>query len=94
MTIGQTVVLAAKFKVGDRVKVAKDGLQKHSKTEAPSAGYTRNQMSWRKSVSDLLKKNDEGTIGRVFEHGSRSRYNVDFDSRDMIIDMPEYMLTK
>ena len=78
------------FKIGDKVKLRKDVLRRHSKSIPAHAGYTREAFHWR----DVLGKyqNRVGTITRVFGSGS---VNVTFSDKNTIgIDQAELVRRK
>jgi hypothetical protein len=63
------------FKVGDKVVLRPDVLQRHSRSVPAHMGYTREQFAWRDTLRELLGKNKEykqvsppiiGTVSRVF----------------------------
>lgn len=63
------------FKIGDKVKLADDVMQKHAKSVPAHAGYTSVQFKWRETLNNLSGK--IGTIQRVFPNSDH--VNVDFD---------------
>lgn len=74
-----------KFKVGDKVKLKDDVLQRHSRSVPAHAGYTREQFSWRDSLRKL--KGKTGTIERLFSNSKH--VNVDFDGHVIGINSTE-----
>ena len=77
-----------KFKVGDKVVVTLEGLQAHSRSVPAHMGYTRETMSWRRSLSKFRDKKTVGTVTKVFP--SSDQINVDFDGEKM--GVPSYMV--
>ena len=70
------------FKIGDKVKLRDDVLQKHSKSVPAHMGYAREQFAWRKTLDGLLGKT--GTISRLFDNSKH--VNVKFDGTTIGID--------
>lgn len=63
------------FKVGDRVALRPDVLQRHARSVPAHAGYTREQFAWRDTLRTL--NNAVGTVSRVFDS---KHTNVDFEA--------------
>lgn len=70
------------FKVGDKVKLRDDVLQKHSRSVPAHMGYSREQFAWRKTLDGLI--GETGTISRLFDNSKH--VNVDFDGTLIGID--------
>ena len=56
------------IKIGSKVKLRADVLQRHSKSVPAHAGYTTAQFQWRDTLNKL--KGKTGTITRVFPSGN------------------------
>jgi len=73
------------FSVGDKVRLRKDVLVRHSRSVPAHAGYTREGFAWRATLDKY--QNRVGTITRVFDSGS---VNVTFRDKNTIgIDQAE-----
>ena len=66
----------ATFKKGDKVKLKKDVLEKHSKSVPAHSGYSKEQFSWRETLESL--DGEVGEIERIFPNSKH--VNVQFDS--------------
>ena len=67
------------FKLGDKVRLRKDVLVRHSRSVPAHAGYTHEGFHWRATLSKY--QNRVGTITRVFDSGS---VNVTFSDKNVI----------
>lgn len=78
------------YKVGDKVKLREDVLQRHARSVPAHMGYTREQFAWRDTLRRL--KDTEGTVSRLFDG---KHMNVDFPDGTCIgIDFTEVASTK
>jgi hypothetical protein len=77
------------FQVGDKVKIAPNGLAQHSKSVPAHMGYTSDQFKWRKTISDLQ---DAGKVGRV-TRVSGDNVDCDFGGANEIV-LYDYLLVK
>lgn len=80
------------FKVGDKVVVTSEGLRWHAKSIPASAGYTSDQMAWRKRLSKLADAKTVGTISKVFPNSNN--LNVEFPGEKMTIGLYAEMVKK
>ena len=76
------VVSKNPFKIGDKVKLRDDVLQKHSKSVPAHMGYSREQFAWRKTLDGL--SGETGTISRLFDNSKH--VNVDFNGTKIGLD--------
>jgi len=73
------------YKVGDKVTLKEDVLQRHSRSVPPQAGYTKEQFAWRDVLGKLIGK--VGTVSRILPD---SKYmGIDFDGEAIGIDFTE-----
>ena len=78
------------MKVGDKVKLRGDVLQRHSKSVPAHRGYTPEQFKWR----DILRKL-KGKIGRIQRVFPNSNHvNVQFKNILIGIDKTELVKVK
>lgn len=76
------------IKVGTRVKLRKNVLQRHAKSVPAHAGYTREQFAWRETLDEL-----EGQTGKVTRVFPKSDFlNVDFDGHLIGINKSELVV--
>ena len=78
------------FKVGDKIKIADNGLQLHSRSIPAHIGYNQAMIDWRKQLHDIQKSGSIGTVELVFENSET--INIDFDGR--LFGVYKYMITK
>ena len=73
------------FRVGDKVILRRDVLQRHARSIPAHVGYTPEQFQWRKTLGRLLGLDDNfkqvgpplvGTVSRLFEDSKH--VNVEF----------------
>lgn len=69
------------FKIGDKVKLRDDVLQRHSRSIPAHAGYTTEQHQWRDTLTKL--SGEIGTVSRLFDN---KHTNVDFPTACIGID--------
>jgi len=62
------------MKVGSKVELKKNVLQKHARSVPSHLGYTKEQFAWRKTLREL--KGKTGKVTKVFP--SSSNVNVKF----------------
>jgi len=72
--IYESVIGKNPFKEGDLVKLRPDVLGRHSKSVPAHAGYSKNEFSWRETLSKLVDKT--GKITRIFPDSKH--VNVEF----------------
>ena len=84
------------FKVGDKVKLRADVLQRHARSVPAHMGYTREQFAWRNTLRKLLGLNEQykvvavrtvGVIERIFPNSGN--VNVQFPETMIGIDATE-----
>ncbi len=73
------------FKVGSKVKLREDVLQRHSRSVPCHMGHTREQFAWRATLRKL--KDQIGTVSRLFDKSKH--INVDFEETCIGIDWTE-----
>ena len=78
----------SEFSCGDKVVVTLEGLQEHSRSTPAHMGYTRETMSWRRTLSGLKDSGEAGTVVRTGED-----LTVDWPSRGLV-GLPSYMVKK
>lgn len=74
-----------KPKIGDKVKLRDDCLQRHSRSVPPNMGYSPSQFKWRKTLNELL--GEIGTITLTFDNSKH--VNVQFANELIGIDFSE-----
>lgn len=72
------------FKVGDRVTLRADVLQRHARSIPAYIGYSREQFAWRDTLRAL-----EGQIGIVSRVFDSAHINVDFGTKTIGINYTE-----
>ena len=78
-------MLTELFKVGDKVRLRGDVLQRHSRSVPAHAGYTHEQFVWRDTLRGLSGKT--GKIERTFPHSEH--INVAFGGKLIGINKSE-----
>ena len=73
------------FRVGDKVCLKDDVLQRHARRVPTRVGYTRAQFTWRDTLRSL--KGQVGVVSRLFENSKH--INVDFLDTCIGIDYTE-----
>lgn len=72
------------FKVGSKVKLCADVLQRHGRSVPAHMGYATAQFAWRETLRKL--NGQIGTVSRCFDS---KHVNVDFDGHCIGIDFTE-----
>ncbi len=75
----------APFKVGDKVTLRTDVLQRHARSVPAHLGYTTAEFTWRDRLRAL--KGQIGTVSRLFDDSKH--VNVDFTDVTIGIDYTE-----
>jgi hypothetical protein len=77
------------FKLGDKVKLRPDVLQRHSRSVPTHAGYTKEQFKWRDLLRKIQGAGEVGVVDRVIPGDTSKHTNVRFETGYIGIDFTE-----